>query len=110
VTSLAGKLGRLLLATALLAGGHAALVHPLQHVDVRGGFVHAAGGHDPHEHEGGEASVLCDAIAAMAAVVGGAAACFAAEAPAHGAVLALAESARDNAPLNAASRDPPQFL
>jgi hypothetical protein len=69
---LAAKLGRLLLAAVLLAGWQSALLHPIEHVDERGAFVHAAGGHDGHEHEGGgEATALCDAIAAVAAVLGG---------------------------------------
>ena len=104
--SLAARLGRLLLVAALLVGWQAALVHPLEHVDDRGGLVHAAG--DPDSGQAG--GLLCDLIDAMTAVVGSAAACVAADAPAHGAVLALAQSARGNAPLNAASRDPPQYL
>lgn len=73
MTSLAAGLGRLVLAAALLAGWHAALVHPVEHVDERGGLVHRSGDHDPHA-AGNE---LCDAIAAVAAVAPGAAA------PAH---------------------------
>jgi hypothetical protein len=104
--SLAAHLGRLLLVAALLAGWQSALVHPLEHVDDRGGLVHAAGDQDSGQAGG----LLCDLIDAMTAVVGSAAACVAVDAPAHGAVLALTESARGNAALNAASRDPPQFL
>lgn len=104
--SIATHLGRLLLVAALLAGGHAALVHPLQHVDDSGSLVHAAGDHDSGQAGG----LLCDLIDAMTAVVGSAAACVAADAPVHGAVFALAQSARGSAPLAPSSRGPPTLL
>lgn len=64
---------RLLLAAALLAAWQGALVHPLEHFDEHGGFVHLSGGHDGHDHddEEGGPSALCDAIGAVAACVDG---------------------------------------
>jgi len=62
--SRAAKLARLFLAAALLAGWQAALEHPLRHVDEHGGFVH--GSHD----SGGTTELACDAIAAVAAILG----------------------------------------
>ena len=59
---------RLLLAAALLAAWQGALVHPLEHLDEHGGFVHVAGVCGEHE-EGGEANALCDALAALSACV-----------------------------------------
>jgi hypothetical protein len=60
---------RLVLAVALLAAWQGALLHPLEHLDRHGGFVHVAGTtHDPDE-EGGP-TALCDVIAAVAACVG----------------------------------------
>lgn len=64
---------RLLLAAALLAAWQGALLHPLEHLDSHGGFVHVSGGHDsngPGNRSGPNA--LCDAIAAVAICVGGA--------------------------------------
>lgn len=67
---------RLVLAAALLAAWQGALVHPLEHVDEHGGFVHLAGGHhghdhhEDHDHDDG-ANALCGAIAAVAACVAG---------------------------------------
>jgi len=58
-------LGRLVLAAALLAAWQSALVHPLEHSDGRGGFVHLSDGHD-HERKS-DASGLCDALAALTA-------------------------------------------
>lgn len=64
---------RVLLAVALLAAWQNALVHPIEHVDEHGGFVHLAGGHASHGHEGenGGPNALCDAIAALGACVNG---------------------------------------
>jgi hypothetical protein len=58
---------RLLLALALLLAWQNALVHPLAHVGHDGGLVHLEGGHD----QDSGASLDCDAIAAVAAVIGG---------------------------------------
>lgn len=110
MTSLAGKLGRLLLAAALLAGGHAALVHPLQHVDDHGELVHAGGGHDSHEHEGGEASVQCDAIAAVACVVAGAAPALHGPVPGGERIASFVSSPASPALVSPSSRDPPTLL
>lgn len=54
---------RLLLAAALLAGWQAALQHPLQHFDSKGGFVHLGDGHSGKS----DGSKLCDALAALTA-------------------------------------------
>ena len=64
---------RLVLAAALLAAWHGALVHPLEHFDEHGGLVHLSGGHDGHDHDGedGGPSALCDAVAAVAVCVDG---------------------------------------
>jgi hypothetical protein len=64
--SLAAMLARLFLAAALLAGWQAALEHPVTHHDDRGGFVHGPKG------TGTSGDTQCDAIAAVATVVGGA--------------------------------------
>src|SRR5262245_27693515 len=61
-------LGRVVLAAALLAAWQSSLVHPLQHTDGQGGFVHLGDGHDMKSG----ASELCDALAALAACVSGA--------------------------------------
>jgi len=66
---LSGRALRLVLAVALLAAWQGALIHPLEHLDHQGGFVHvAATPHDP-DKEGGP-SARCDVIAAVAACVG----------------------------------------
>ena len=65
---------RILLALALLAVWQAALLHPLQHVDAKGAFVHVPGSHlpkSPGDKSGSNAS--CDAIAAVTACISGAA-------------------------------------
>jgi hypothetical protein len=58
-------LARLVLAAALLAAWQGALVHPLEHVNGHGGFVHLADGHDGERNP--DASGLCDALAALTA-------------------------------------------
>lgn len=62
---------RVLLAIALLAAWTNALVHPIEHVDEAGAFVHLADGHGDGERDGNAADPLCDAIAAVAACVQG---------------------------------------
>lgn len=62
---------RVLLAIALLAAWTNALVHPIEHVDEAGVFVHLADGHGDGERDGNAAGPLCDAIAAVAACVQG---------------------------------------
>jgi len=66
---------RLFLAATLLAAWQGALVHPLEHFDEHGGFVHLSGGHDGHDHdhddEEGGPNALCDAVAAVAVCVDG---------------------------------------
>jgi len=64
-TDLRALLARLLLAAALLAGWQAALQHPIQHVDAKGGLVHLGDGHSGKKAPDG--SKLCDALAALTA-------------------------------------------
>jgi hypothetical protein len=64
-------LGRVVLAAALLAGWQSSLVHPLEHTDGNGGFVHLTDGHG-HDKKS-SASELCDSLAALSAVAAGAA-------------------------------------
>ena len=59
------RLGRVLLALALIAAWQSALQHPIEHVDELGEFVHLHGG---HSDEGGEP--LCDLLAALTACAG----------------------------------------
>lgn len=102
--SLAGKLGRLLLAVALLAGWQAALEHPVRHVDEHGGFVHGS------QDQGGAAQLACDAIAAVAAVIGGAAPAL--SCPHSGAerIASHVFSPASPAFVSPSSRDPPALL
>jgi hypothetical protein len=65
---MASRPARLLLALVLLAGWQLALLHPLKHVDSKGGYVHLSDGHS-HERKSGSADVLCDVVAALAACV-----------------------------------------
>ena len=61
---MAPRLARLLLALALLAGWQAALLHPLQHLDENGQYVHLGG----DSGKGKPAKLLdCDTLAALAA-------------------------------------------
>ncbi len=61
---------RFLLALALLAVWQGALLHPLQHVDSKGAFVHVPGEFAPKVPGDRNApNPLCDAIAAVAACV-----------------------------------------
>lgn len=62
---------RFLLAAALLAVWQGSLVHPLEHVDESGGFVHLVDGHSSQDH-GGQKNApdpSCDVLAAVAACV-----------------------------------------
>jgi hypothetical protein len=97
---------RLLLALALLVAWQNALVHPLAHLDHDGGLVHLDGGHD----EGDGANASCDAIAAVAAVIGGGAAMDTAQVS-HSEQFHPAKAAASmSAPLLAyRSQAPPQF-
>ncbi|TAK88401.1 MAG: hypothetical protein EPO20_02960 [Betaproteobacteria bacterium] len=68
-----GRLAPVFLAFALLAGWQGALLHPLQHLDEHGAFVHLADGHAGDQKSGKSGkSALCDALAALAACVAGA--------------------------------------
>jgi hypothetical protein len=64
-TNLRAFLARLLLAAVLLAGWQAALQHPVQHLDSKGGLVHLGDGHSGKRTPDG--SKLCDALAALTA-------------------------------------------
>ena len=67
------RIFRLLLTAALLAAWQGALLHPLKHVDARGGFVHVAGSNGGGPDDKGKLNPLCDAITAVAACIGGSA-------------------------------------
>ena len=63
---------QLLLAIALLVAWQGALLHPLEHVNAAGGYVHLADGHEP-KNSGSEksgAAPPCDAVAAVAICIG----------------------------------------
>jgi hypothetical protein len=62
------RLARVVLAAVLLAGWQGALLHPLQHFDKQGGFVHLADGHAGDQKSGKTA--LCDTLAALTACAG----------------------------------------
>jgi len=64
---------RFLLALALLAVWQGALLHPLQHVDAKGAFVHVQGKNVPTVPDKNAPNPLCDAIAAVSACVSGSA-------------------------------------
>jgi len=65
---------RISLVALLCAAWQSALLHPLQHVDANGAFVHVPGSHVPKAPgDKGGASPYCDAIAAVAACVSSAA-------------------------------------
>ena len=66
---MASWLAKLLLALALLAGWQLALLHPLQHLNPEGGFVHLGSG---DSGKSGTTDPLCDAIAALATCAPGA--------------------------------------
>ena len=59
---------QLLLAVALLVAWQGALLHPLEHVNAAGGYVHLADGHGQQNpgNEKSSADPLCDAMAAVA--------------------------------------------
>jgi hypothetical protein len=73
------RLARVLIAAALLAGWQAALLHPLEHLDSGGGFVHLADGHPGTPQPDG--SQLCDALAALTACAAHAQPAFESPAP-----------------------------
>jgi len=63
---------QVLLAVALLIAWQGALLHPLEHVNAAGGYVHLADGHGqkgPGNEKSG-ANPLCDAVAAVALCIG----------------------------------------
>ncbi len=62
---------RFLLAAALLVAWQNALVHPIEHVDEAGEFIHLAGGHGGEHRNDRAPDPLCDAIAALGACVNG---------------------------------------
>ncbi|MBC7804014.1 MAG: hypothetical protein H7Y16_09090 [Candidatus Parcubacteria bacterium] len=62
---------RTLLAVALLFAWQNALIHPLEHVDPSGGFIHLAGAPIGGERGSTAPDPLCDAVAAVAACVHG---------------------------------------
>ena len=61
---------RFLLGLVLLAVWQGAMLHPLQHVDAKGAFVHVQGNHAPKiPGDKNAPNPLCDTIAAVAACV-----------------------------------------
>ena len=61
---------RVLLAVFLLVAWQNSLVHPIEHVDEAGGFVHLAGDHEGEQRNGNAPDPLCDAVAAITVCVG----------------------------------------
>jgi hypothetical protein len=101
-------LARLLLSVALLAAWQGALVHPLVHVDEQGGFVHLADGHG-HDKKS-NASELCDAIGALAAVVASAPKAVAADVSSQVVLSGPAGAPRAAEAPPFLSQGPPQLL
>ena len=91
-------LARLVLAAALLAAWQSSLVHPLQHTDERGGFVHLDDGHGKKSG----ASELCDALAALTACVS--------DAPQGTFAPAFAEAPHRSSAAALLAAEPPPFL
>jgi hypothetical protein len=103
---------RLALVVALLGAWQNALLHPLGHLDSRGGFVHLAGGHAPYGSgkQGGSES-LCDAIAAVGVCLGGAHALSLAAVDSLESLPAISGAAPHGAsPLAYRSQAPPPLL
>jgi hypothetical protein len=90
---------------ALLAGWQAALVHPLEHVDTLGGFVHLGDG-EPNPDK----SLLCDALSALTACAAVAGLAFTAIAPAEPRLVPLRLEARQAEPPPFFSQAPPTSL
>ena len=63
------RLLRLAFAALLVSAWQVALLHPLQHVDSGGAFVHIPGGGSKAPGEKNGSRQLCDAIAAVTACV-----------------------------------------
>ena len=100
---------RVLLAVFLLAAWQNALVHPIEHVDEIGGFVHLAGGHEGEQRNGNAPAPLCDAVAAITACVSASNGLVFAVPGCDGALLALQPASSGSAPLLAyRSHAPPQ--
>jgi len=99
----------LLLALILLSGWQQALLHPLVHVDERGALVHIpAVPSDDHDHDHGERSAACDAVAALVSCIGSAAIQFAGPArPIVDFMLPLAEFLLPAATIAYRSQAPP---
>ena len=104
---------QLLLAVALLVVWQGALLHPLEHVNAAGGYVHLADGHGQKNpgNEKNSPDPSCDAVAAVALCIG--------TAPPHSIVSAshlplrldFSSSAARNAPALAyRSQAPPTLL
>jgi hypothetical protein len=79
---------RLFLVVALLSGWQSALVHPIEHVDEAGEFVHLG-----HDHDGEAAGPLCDTLAALTACAPNGIAVLPVEPVKHEVILARHESA-----------------
>jgi len=103
---------RISLVALLCAAWQSALLHPLQHVDANGVFVHVPGSHVPKAPgEKGGTSPSCDAIAAVAACVSGAAPLAVAALPVADLVYLRDAAAPTRAPTPAyRSQAPPTLL
>lgn len=96
-------LARLFLVVVLLASWQAALVHPLEHVDEHGRWVHVDDGRERHDGSPSDPSAkLCDALSALTACAPG---------KALDALLAAAASRQFHFAAERMRRaDPPPFL
>ena len=103
---------RFLLALVLLAVWQGALLHPLQHVDAKGAFVHVQGTNVPKVPGDKNApNPLCDAIAAVVACVSGSAKIAVGAVPGVESIYAREIVALFGAPLPAyRSQAPPSLL
>ena len=70
-------LAHIVLLVALLAGWQSALLHPIDHVDQQGQFVHPTHDHSDTGRNSDSSAQLCDALAALTACVFAATSTFA---------------------------------
>ena len=104
---------QLLLAIALLVAWQGALLHPLEHVNAAGSYVHLADGHGPKNpgNEKSGAEPLCDAVAAVALCIGTAQPTLVVSNSYPGLVSESSDSAARSAPALAyRSQAPPSLL
>ena len=104
---------RILLAVALLAAWQNALVHPLDHVNAEGGYVHFADGHEQQDPaiEKSARDPVCDVVAAVALCIGNVSALSIAPASRREIVRDFSSSVARTAPALAyRSQAPPKLL